>query len=242
MNVGAVAIPVSGLPSWGLMNSIIGLKSPHGFRYMTVGEYRRPKPIAQARNELVEMFLEDKRLEWLLFVDSDAVLHRQTLNRLLSWNKQIVSALCFLRHTPVLPAAWGKEVRPGKVKIKIQEVKDWLGKHPELMTKGATILKEAPEDALIQSSHVGMHTTLIRRRVLEIMEPPYFVADQESKSGGGEDFYFCRKARQLNFQPFVDLSVISAHQWLHDFAGVDFHAWMYWMAQQEEYTRNASGD
>jgi hypothetical protein len=40
---------------------------------------------------------------------------------------------------------------------------------------------------------VGMAAVCIRRDVLEAMEPPYFAFE----GGGGEDFYFCRKLKEI---------------------------------------------
>jgi len=238
MSLGMVAIPISGLPSWELTRSLVGLKSPRGFRYFTVGEYRRSFPIDTARNKIVKEFLSDKSMEWLLFVDSDAVLHPLTLNRLLSWKAQIVSALCFIRTTPIIPSIYGERIENGLVRTKIQETIEWMADHPELLTRGATILPEAPPDSLLESTFVGMHTTLIRREVLETMIEPYFVSDPESKKGAGEDVFFCDKAAELGFTSYVDMSVISGHQALHEFAGLDFQAWVLWMSQREEYMKN----
>ena len=237
MSLRMVATNVVGLPTWEFVNSIVGLKSPNGFRFVTVGEYRRPKPLDQSRNEIVGMFLDDKKMEWLLLVDSDAVLHTLTLNRLLSWRVPIVSALCFIRTTPVIPSVYGERVGDGEAKVKIQETVEWLSGHPEMLTRGATILHKPEKEALIESSFVGMHTTLIRREVLEGMKEPYFLTDPESKKGAGEDVYFCDKAMELGFKSYVDLSVISGHQALHEFAGLDFQAWVLWMTQQGEYLK-----
>ena len=236
-NLGMVAINIVGLPSWELMQSIIGLKSPRGFRYFTVGEYRRPLPLDKSRDLIIKEFLSDKSMEWLLFVDSDAVLHPLTLNRLLSWKKPIVSALCFTRTTPIIPSVYGERNTEGKVRTQIQEVIEWITKHPQLLTRSATILQEPEPWALIESTFVGMHTTLIRREVVEAMEELYFLTDPESTKGAGEDVWFCDRAAELGFKSYVDLSVISGHQALHEFAGLDFQAWVLWMAQQGEYMK-----
>ena len=233
MKLGAVGIPIVGLPSWELMRSIIGLKSPQGFAYFTVGEYRRPKPIDTARNEIVEMFLADERLEWLMFVDSDATLHPLTLNRLLSWRVPIVSVLCFTRRVPVIPGVFGEFVEDDKREVKIQPIMDWLAQHPQLLTRAATILKTDYEDGLIESSFVGMHATVIRREVFENMKPPYFVLNQEKQNG--EDVYFCEKAAQLGFKSYVDMSVVAGHQSMQEITALDFQAWMLWAQQQEVF-------
>ena len=235
MSLGAVGIPVVGLPSWELMRSIVGLKSPGGFAYFTVGEYRRPKPIDAARNELAQMFLENEHLEWLLFVDSDAVLHPLTLNRLLSWDVPIVSALCFVRVLPTVPAFWELEkTADGREKVQMQPTMDFMAQHPELLTGGATILHDAPKDALKESGFVGMHTTLIRREVIEKMQPPYFVSNYK---GAGEDVFFCEKARRFGFKSYVDLSVVSGHQMQHQLSGLDFQMSVLWMQQQQEFLK-----
>ena len=231
-NLCAVGIPIVGLPSWELMRSIVGLNSPHGFRYITSGEYRRPLPIDDARNKIVKEFLSDKKLEWLLFVDSDAVLHNQTLNRLLSWDKPIVSALCFTRRVPIVPSFYGEQNDDGYYEVNLQTAMNWLASHPQLLTKSAAIIPKSNE-ALMQSPFVGMHATLIKREVIEAMEPPYFVMKREEKVG--EDVFFCLQAAKLGYKSYVDMSVVAGHQSLHEFAGLDFQAWALWMQQQKKY-------
>lgn len=233
MSLGAVGIPIVGLPSWELMRSIIGLKSPAGFAYFTVGEYRRPKPIDTARNEIVEMFLADERLEWLMFVDSDATLHPLTLNRLLSWRMPIVSALCFTRRIPVVPTVFGDFVEGDKREIKMQAVMDWLAQHPQLLTRGASLLKTDYDGALIESSFVGMHATVIQRRVFEQMKPPYFLLNQEKQNG--EDVYFCEKASRFGLKSYVDMSVVAGHQAMQEISALNFQAWVLWAQQQKAF-------
>lgn len=237
MTLGAVGIPIVGLPTWELMRSIIALKSPKGFQYITSGEYRRPLPIDEARNIIVKEFLSNSQLEWLLFVDSDAVLHPLTLMRLLSWNMPIVSALCLVRSTPAMPSVWGKELEPGKYQVAIQPVIEWLAKHPQLLTQGATILPRASKDALWYSPFVGMHTTLIRREVIEAVGEPYFVVDPTSEKRSGEDVWFCQRALEKGYKSYVDFSVFAGHQYHHEFAGLDLQMSVLWMQQKEEFIK-----
>jgi hypothetical protein len=55
---------------------------------------------------------------------------------------------------------------------------------------------------------VGTGCMLIRRKVFEAMQPPYmeFLAP-----GLGEDVFFCRKARQLGFNVYVDTALCAGH-------------------------------
>lgn len=234
-DLGAVGIRISGQPTWELMRSIVCLKSPHGFKYITVGEQRRFADIDVAANELVQDFLSDGNLEWILFVDDDAVVHPLTLTRLLSWNQPIVSALAFTRRVPIAPVVFGTIKVNDGYPIEFQDTMHWLARYPELLTQSATILHEAPEDALYQVGFTGLHCTLIRREVFEKMNRPYFV--KTGKMGQGEDTYFCEHARALGYKIYVDRSVISGHIGLHEFAGLDFQAWALWMQQREEYLR-----
>jgi hypothetical protein len=71
-----------------------------------------------------------------------------------------------------------------------------------------------PEPELMEVDGCGMHFCLIRRDVIEAIEPPWFKRNQ---AGAGEDFYFCRKVKEAGFGIYLDLSVQTGHVCGDDF-------------------------
>ena len=63
------------------------------------------------------------------------------------------------------------------------------------------------EDGLVKVDAVGFGFTLMHRKVLEGIEPPYF----RFVGNEGEDSYFSEKASRAGFEFFVDTRVTIGH-------------------------------
>lgn len=227
----AIGIPICGYPSWQLVRGLMSLAWPAGPRgFITAGETDRPLPIDVAHNRIIETFLSDKRLEWLLMVDADATLHPKTLLRLLSWNQPVVGALCFTRHCPAGPTIYAgrREGDPeGYYVIRVAETRAWLTAHPEMAVNQATVMEPRPDDALAPVDFTGAHCLLVRRDVLEAVGSPWFERLlPEGGHGTGADRDFCEKARRAGFPLYVDRSVLAGHMVGERCIGaLDFLAW-----------------
>lgn len=228
----AVMTPAGGPPMWGYVQSLFGLRGPGdgGFVYTIV----EGLGVEQARNLLVERFLRSPA-RWLLFVDRDAVVHPMTAIRLMSWNLPVVAALSFARTEPPAPTIYaGAEPTAGPdglvgYRINWAETRSWLLAHPELQKNGAVMLAERPDEALVEVAFTGMHCTLIRRDVLEQLQPgPWFerVHPVGGPRGAGEDYSFCQRARSAGFGVYVDRSVQAGHlAGERSVGGLTFLAW-----------------
>jgi len=194
---------------------------------MVVGNHERFKPITQARNELATRFLKSEH-EWLFFFDSDATAEYGTLTRLLSWNKPMVSALCFKRRTLITPAFQIDKFDPENFdpwhSAPVDEVATWISKYGQLNTDKEYLLPNPPDGSLIEVDRCGTHCLLIHRDVVEAVPEPRFERTTPPDSGAtGSDYDFCRKARRAGFPIHVDLSVIAGHlDGAHIIAGMDF--------------------
>lgn len=209
----ALCIPVCGPPSWHLLDSIMHWQAWHD-RWHPDIEYvhlrpGRSLPIDVARNLLVQnMLATDATHLW--FVDQDAAFLPGTLDRLLSWDLPVVSALEMMRMpTLCYPMALKGVQEDGKhYRISAAEVYEWIGQYYDYESNEPQILEAPPPGALLEVDFTGCHCLLIRRDVLEQMEPPWFQGYQP----GGEDQYFCEKARDtLGITTYVDLSVLVGH-------------------------------
>lgn len=207
--------------SWLVAESLLGLHTPGGFRFIRKG----PGPVDQTRNQLVEHFLHSDGTH-LLMVDSDAVLHPLTLSRLLSWRVPVVAALAFMRKGPKLPTVY-KGVSPDDpdaFQTRIAEVQTYASQHPELVTSRPVVLEPRPDDALYEVDRTGCHCVLIERRVLAAIAPPWFEADKVLNTK--EDFYFYQHVQAAGFPVYVDFSCMAAHLYTDQMlAALDHLVW-----------------
>jgi len=218
-----VGTPALGAPTWQFMESLLGLHAPSGFVFARRG----PLAVDVARNELVATMLRaPAEYTHLLLVDSDAVLHPQTLARLLSWDQPVVGALAFTRYGPMMPTVYRGERPgvPGSFQVRLDEVHEWVNGHRELMRSGPVVLEPRPPDALMEVDRTGGHCLLVRRDVLEAIEAPWFVA--EPTRHNREDFYFCEQVQKAGFRLYVDLSCMAAHLYgARPLAALDHMVW-----------------
>lgn len=218
-----VGVPTLGPPTWALLESLLALRAPGGFHFVRRG----PLAVDVARNELVEAFLRlDASYTHLLMVDADAMLHPETLQRLLSWDAPVVGALAFTRYGPLYPTVYRteSEAQPGSFRVRMDEVKEFVDKHRELVSSRPVVLEPRPPDALYEVDRTGGHCLLIRRDVLQAIEPPWFVAEVMRRNR--EDFYFCERVQQAGFRVFVDFSCMAGHLYgERSLAALDFLVW-----------------
>jgi len=165
-------------------------------------------PIDVARNLLVEQFLKTDG-DYLWMLDQDAAFLPRTLDRLLSRKLPIVSALEMMRMpTACWPMALkGQDKETGQYRVQSAEVYAWIAQHMDAMSNEPQLLEETPQDSLLEVGFTGCHCLLVRRDVLEEMEPPWFKGYQP----GGEDQWFCERAFEMGIPTYVDLSVLVGH-------------------------------
>lgn len=174
-----------------------------------------------ARTYLVDRVLEGD-YDYLWFTDQDAAYTPNTLERLLAWDVPIVGALCLVRgKTWCMPMAFEgeKEDEPGSYHVLVDEVYNYLREHADVKTNDPQALAPVPPGSLVDVDITGCHCLLIKREVLEAMEPPWF-----SGLPGQEDMYFCRKAAGLGYQVRVDFSTFAGHIAIRVLAAYDYMA------------------
>jgi hypothetical protein len=151
-------------------------------------------PFDHARNQGCQRTLETEH-EGMFFLDDDVILPHDTIVRLMRHNKDIVGGLYYRRQLPPAP-------------VMMRETE-----------KGPEWIHDYQPGRLVEADLVGCGCLLIKRKVLEIMPPPWFEwkcdpyrwPDLKPVERCSEDYDFCRKARALGFKLYVDTSIQCHH-------------------------------
>ncbi len=132
--------------------------------------------------------------EWAWIMGDDHILPPDCLIKLLDRDVDVVVPLCVRRQPPFIP-----------VLFKEQREDSPLGQFPPLSWG------EIPSSGLHEVFAVGSAGMLIRRRVLEAIQDPWFEVGQMATDRGDEDTHFCLKVRQAGFKIHFDTSVVIGH-------------------------------
>lgn len=185
-----VAIPTAKYIEAATFRSIYNIHLPEGYQV----EFRTfvGDQIDQLRNDIVRFFLNTD-CDYLFSVDSDIVMPKDTLNKMLHADKDMVTGVYIQRipgtHTVEV---YGATRGGGRTNI------------PWDMLKGKGVVEVAG---------CGFGCVLIKRRVLEGLSDPYFVyhnalTAQETVS---EDVDFCMKATDSGFTIWCDTTILCEH-------------------------------
>ena len=187
-----IGIPTLGVVDVEFMLSMANLQTPLNWRGTTY--VLKGKPVAEARNQLVELALE-KGYQWLFFRDDDVLAAPEALNKLYSLKTAIAAGVVYGKQWPTHPMIF-KWDEPGSME-------DWKA------------------GDVFEADWVGMGCTLINTEVFRAIEPPWFKTDpgsvviEDGEVKGiqchTEDAYFCKKAEAAGFKPIVDTNVQCAH-------------------------------
>lgn len=138
--------------------------------------------IASKRNCQVTEFLAEEQFKWLLFCDSDMVPPKTGVLQLLHRQKDIIGGLYYDRAPPFAS------------RVQLLNERDAIN----------------PSTPVLEVGWIGTGFLLIRRHVLEAIEPPWFSWDEAADSIH-EDVYFCLKAREAGFRVWGDTSLDVGH-------------------------------
>lgn len=153
---------------------------PEGVEYTLI--QNRGTIIPQQRATLVSA-AQQSGATHVLWIDSDMRFPNDALGRLLAHAEPIVAANYSTRRAPILPTA----------------------EHREL----GMLFTQADSDGLADVSHCGMGLMLVQMAVFEKMPQPWFALGFNPKDQTyiGEDFFFCRRAREHGFATLIDQSL-----------------------------------
>ena len=150
--------------------------------------FQRSASIVQNLNHAVEAFLEDTESAWCFFLGDDHTFNRDLCLRMLRHEVDIVAPLCVMRGPPF-----------SLVQFNEQRGEDDLGR-PLYRKMG---FDELPaEDGLFEVTASGCAGMLVKRRVFEALERPWF--RNSDNITVNEDMVFCRRVRELGFKILID--------------------------------------
>lgn len=190
-----------------LTHDLINMVTPPGTAFVKVDN---ESAVDRARNRLVESLTQS----WLFFADADQSFPPEVLERLMSWNVDIVSGVVFKRTQEPMPMVYRYDHKKEEgaegyyYAPMLTEIKNYLAQYSEILSKSPPAVC-LPRTSLIECDGVGCGCLLINKRVFDTLEKPYFQCS-ESKNNG-EDFYFCRKAQLAGFKIYCDPSVLCGH-------------------------------
>jgi len=183
-----VAIPTAKYIEPDTFKSLWDLQVPEGYKLEF--QYFYGYNISQIRNLIAEWA---KRYDYLLSVDSDIVLPKDTLTKMLAADKDIISGLYIQR-------------KPGQQILEVY-----------MSTRGggcANIPYSKLENlGLVEIEACGMGAALIKGEVFRKMTYPHFfykeaLTMQETVS---EDVFFCKKAKETGFTVWCDPTIKCDH-------------------------------
>lgn len=139
------------------------------------------------REQIVKMAIE-KECTHLLFVDSDMSFEGDAANRLLAREKDIVGVHYNARKFPPTTT---------------------VHMNPEKRAR----IKEDHPDGFLTCEAVATGFMLIKLDIFKKLPQPWFFwkSDDKGDVTEGEDYWFCRQAREAGFEIWVDLNVKMGH-------------------------------
>lgn len=145
--------------------------------------------ISKNRNSLADMFLQSEATH-LFYADDDQIFPPETLKRLVTHDKPVISGLYLSRIFPFLPHIYDTETQNGFVGHRFFNPLD----------KG-----------LIEVLASGAGCLLVKREVFEKLEKPYWTLGQIDKVEWSDDIDFLRRVRKAGYKVYVDMNCPIGH-------------------------------
>jgi FkbM family methyltransferase len=183
-----VASPVQEYMEVETFKSLWDLDVPEGYELDL--NIEKSNNISQIRNLISEWA---KRYDYLLSVDSDIVLPRDALKKMLAADKDIISGLYIQRI-------------PGTQTVEL---------YMDTPGGGCTNIPYSllENRGVVEIAACGMGCALIKSEVFRQMEYPHFFYKEAltMKDTVSEDVYFCMKARGIGFKVWADTTIKCDH-------------------------------
>jgi hypothetical protein len=122
----------------------------------------------------------------LMMIDSDHTFRHDLVHRLLLFQKDIIGVRAYKRTSPHYPCIFIN--------------------HPDHSDQEAAVFADAVDMGVMLTDTLGMGAMLIKTEVFKKLSYPYFYFSRT-----GEDFNFCRDAREAGMKIFVDTDTEIGH-------------------------------
>jgi len=154
-----------------------------------------------AENALVKEMLEKSDFSHIFMTEMDMILPHDTITKLAALDKDMASGVYFLR-----AASQRDQGQPCLYKRAPRTAEQDEKKNAEYMHSPVKLF---PLDKPFQVDCAGLGCVLIKRKVFEGLEPPWFNLDAGApdRYGYGSDIYFYKHARDAGFELWIDPSV-----------------------------------
>lgn len=185
--------------------------------------------LVEARNKAVQTFLDEKRADWLFWIDTDMGFAPDTLEALLAVadpdERPMVGALCFSQRE-IESDGWG-----GWKTSATPTVYDWaaVDVFDDTEVDGQTVRRDLGQqmgfavrwnysrDTVTQVAGTGSACVLIHRKVFEKVKEQYgtwYKRIPNTTTGQliSEDLSFCMRVNAAGFPIFVHTGVKTTHQ------------------------------
>lgn len=167
-----------------------------------------------ARNYLVQEAQHEK-CSHILWADVDATWAAMAVQRLFDRDLDIVTGAIYRRSLPPT-AVWGMYRGYNKDKNHIYSVMEGMQElvdHARDMgvsheSRNDILLPETEND-LMEMDGCGSHFMMVKMGVYDNIIRPYY---KKTSNEAGEDFYFCRKAKEAGYKIYGDKSVHTGHE------------------------------
>lgn len=167
---------------------------------LKIGCWRQPGAnLLDNRNTCVNL-AKKYEAKYIFFVDADMIFPKDTLVRLLSRQVDIVGALYFNRSRPFTPNACYYRNK------KWEPISNWR------------------HGLLDDLDGIGTGLMLIKMEVFEVVPKPHWVFPyfEDMDGYGGEDYYFCQKAKEHAYKIHLDTTIDTGHMGRYPFGRQDY--------------------
>lgn len=149
-------------------------------------------PIDEARNIIAKTAI-DYECDYIFFIDSDTLIQKGQLERLLSWNKDAITGISYMKVSPYFPL-----------------IREKVGYRLYL-----PIEPKSSGTELINIDGAGFGCFLVRTSVFDKIEYPWFQFKYFKHGDNwrriGEDLYFCEQLKNAKIDIYCDPTVQCRH-------------------------------
>lgn len=139
----------------------------------------------------------DEKYDYVLWVDADMVFNSDVLIDMINEDKDILTAVCFMRRSPYEPCIY-KKMRMGAT-LEEDEIEKYL---------------DYPDNEVFEVEACGMALCLMKvealKHILVCSGQPFFPLRSNHRTLG-EDLSFCYKARSLGYKIYADPRIYVGH-------------------------------